>query len=477
MATSAKASYDLIVVGGGPAGIIAAMMAADAQARVALIERSDSKGVLLDSGSVPSKSLIRSAGLYTQIRRAASYAAAVPAAAEPDFGAAMRRAREMTKRIGELHSYEHMRRSGVDIVVGAGLFVAKNAIQVDGRRLTFDKAIIATGARPQVPQIDGLAATPYLTSDDIFDLRDRPERLLVVGGGPLGCELGQAFCRLGSHVVIAQNEPKFLPREERDAAQILSESMARDGVEIHLNTTVVAVRPGHAANNRAAASTARKRVKMRSDEIVTDFEVDQILVGTNRQPNVDGLGLEAAGVGYDDMDGIRVDDRLRTSNNRIYAAGDCCMTQRFTHTAAASARVAVRNALHAKRLRFSQLVVPWCTYTDPEIAHVGMQVEEARRAGIPIKTFTILMHDVDRAIIDADENGFLKIHIQDGTDRILGATIVASRAGDMINEITLAMQAKIGLSRLARILHAYPTQALAIKMAADAFVREQTRRR
>jgi pyruvate/2-oxoglutarate dehydrogenase complex dihydrolipoamide dehydrogenase (E3) component len=324
--------------------------------------------------------------------------------------------------------------------------------------------LIATGARPMLPVIPGLEQAGYFTSAEMFDLTELPRRLLVIGGGPLGCELAQAFCRLGSHVVIAEQEAKFLSKEERDAAQILSEALARDGVEIHLNTTVVAVR---------TAPTGEKLVDLVSDDHKTTVAVDHILAGVGRTPNVEALDLEKAGVACDAVTGIRVDEFLSTTNPQIYAAGDVCLAYRFTHAAQASALLAVANALFAGRERWNALTIPWCTYTDPEIAHVGLYVSEARNQSIPVKTITVLMQDTDRAMIDGQENGFVKIHVRDGTDEILGATIVASHAGEMINEITLAIDAHIGLSVLATVIHAYPTQASAIKMAAEAFAKSR----
>jgi len=295
----------------------------------------------------------------------------------------------------------------------------------------------------------------------VFDLAELPSRLLVIGGGPLGCELAQVFCRLGARTTIAQDAPLFLPKEERDAAQILSDSFARDGIEVRLNTAAVAVR----------VENGQKFVDLVSDDYRNTVAVDAILTGVGRVPNVEGLGLERAGVDFDLASGIRVDDFLQTTNPRIYAAGDACLEHKFTHAADASARIAVRNALFPGRQRLSALIIPWCTYTDPEIAHVGLYVREARERDIPVRTFTIPMHDVDRAITDSEDVGFVKIHIEQRRDRILGATIVARHAGDMINEITLAMVAGIGLRTLARVIHAYPTQAEAIKKAADAYNR------
>ncbi|HEX4112616.1 MAG TPA: mercuric reductase [Stellaceae bacterium] len=454
--------YDLLVIGAGPAGLAAVEAAIEGGAKVALIERHLLGGVSLLTGSVPSKSIIRTSRLYADMRRAEKFGAAVPSGISENFAATMERMRRLRARISAYHSAERLKIAGVDLYFGAARFTGRDAITVDGVTVRFGKALIATGARPVPTVIPGLEQAGYFTSEQAFDLRECPSRLLVIGGGPLGCELAQAFCRLGSHVVIAQNNPKFLPKEERDAAQLVSESMARDGVEIHLNTTVVAVRTG---------ATGEKLVDLVSDDNKSTIAVDHILTGVGRIPNVERLDLETAGVACDAVPGIRVDDFLRTTNPQVYAAGDVCLEYKFTHTAEASARLAIANALFAGRKKWSALTIPWCTYTDPEVAHVGLYVGEARDRSIPIKTITVLMHDIDRAMIDGQEKGFVKIHVKEGTDEILGATIVASHAGEMINEITLAIDAGIGLSVLATVIHAYPTQASAIKMAADAFAK------
>ena len=331
---------------------------------------------------------------------------------------------------------------------------------VRGATLRFAKAVIATGARAQQPSIDGLDAAGYLTNETVFNLTERPRRLMVIGGGPLGCELAQAFARLGSEVTIAQRDPFFLPGEERDAAEILSQALARDGIRVWLNTEV----------KKVVRSGGEKRVQLVSYDQEALVAVDEILVGAGRAPNVEGLNLEAAGVEYDEDEGVHVDDFLRTTNRRIYAAGDVALQLKFTHAADASARIVVQNALFLGRKKLSSLTIPWCTYTDPEIAHVGMYVREARERRIPVKTFTVPMSDVDRAVADGEEEGFVKIHVREGTDRILGATIVARHAGEMINEITLAMVAGIGLRTISRVIHSYPTQAEAIRKAADAYL-------
>jgi pyruvate/2-oxoglutarate dehydrogenase complex dihydrolipoamide dehydrogenase (E3) component len=351
--------------------------------------------------------------------------------------------------------------AGVDVFFGDARFTDTDTVAVDDIRLRFGKALIVTGARPDTPSIPGLAEAGYFTNETVFDLTTAPRRLLVIGGGPLGCEMAQAFCRLGVRTTIAQERPLFLPREERDAAQILADSFARDGMDVRLNAEAVGVR----------TIGEEKFVDLMSDGHTSTIVVDAILTGTGRVPNVDHLNLEAAGVSYDNEKGVHVNDFLQTGNPRIYAAGDACLEDKFNHTAEASARLAVRNALLSARERFSSLVIPWCTYTDPEIAHVGLYVRDALERQIPVKTFTVPMHDVHRAITDDDEMGFVKIHVKEGTDHILGATIVARHAGEMINEITLAMVAGVGLRTIARTIHSYGTQAEGIKMAADAYER------
>jgi len=410
---------------------------------------------------VPSKTLIRTSRLYAEMRDAARYGAHLPAEIRVDFPAVMQRMRAIRARLSRVDSVDRLAAAGVDVFFGGGRFVAPDALTIDGTRLHFRKAVIATGARPDTPSIPGLVEAGFLTNENVFDLTELPRRLLVIGGGPLGCELAQVFCRFGVHTTIAQDMPLFLPKEERDAAQILSDAFARDGIEVRLNTTAIRVR----------VENGQKWVDLVNDDYHDSVAVDAILTGTGRLPNVEDLGLDSAGVEADSITGVRVDDFLRTSNPRIYAAGDACLEHKFTHTADASARIVVRNALFKGRQRLSALTVPWCTYTDPEIAHVGLYVREARDRNIPVKTFTVPMHDVDRAITDSEDAGFVKIHVRERTDRILGATIVARHAGEMINEITLAMVAGIGLRTLSNVIHAYPTQAEAIRKAADAYSR------
>ncbi len=337
----------------------------------------------------------------------------------------------------------------------------RDAVDVDGSTLRFGKAMIATGSRALLPGIEGLDDAGFLTNETVFDLDTLPASLLVIGGGPLGCELAQVFARFGVRTLISHREPLFLPTEERDAAQMVSDALARDGVEIHLNSQAVKVR----------VQGGRKHVELLNGGNIATTVVDHILTGIGRLPAVDGLCLAAAGVDFDATAGIKVDDFLRTTNPRIYAAGDVCLEHQFTSTAEASARLVVHNALLFGRQRMSALTVPWCTYTDPQVARVGLYVKQARERSIPVKTFTVPMHDVDRAIADGAEDGFVKIHVREGTDRILGATIVGPGAGEMINVVCLAMVSNIGLRQLASVIHAYPTQGEAVRLAAQACAR------
>lgn len=454
------AEYSLLIIGAGTAGLVAAHGAAALGAKVALIESALLGGDCLNVGCVPSKALIRTSRLYADMRNAHHYGATVPEDIVVDFPQLMRRMRAIRARMSRSDSVQRLTDVGVDVFFGRAQFLDKRSVEVDGTRLNFKKALVATGSRPDTPTIPGLSEAGFLTNESIFDIATRPRRLMVIGGGPLGCELAQAFSRFGSEVTIAQSWPMFLPREERDAAQLLSDAFARDGISVRLNTKVVKVE----------LSGTEKIIHLVSDDHASTVVVDAILAGTGRVPNVDGLGLQAAGIAYD-ADGIQVDDLLRTTNKRVYAAGDVCLEHKFTHTADASAKIVVQNALSLGRRKLSALVVPWCTYTDPEIAHVGMYVREARERAIPVKTYTIPMHEVDRAITDSEEHGFVKVHIEDGTDRILGATIVARDAGEMINEVSLAMVTGAGLKSIANVIHAYPTKAAGIQQAAWAHKR------
>ena len=460
--------YDFVVIGAGPAGLLAAHRAAMQGAKVAVIERDRLGGECLNTGCIPSKSIIRTSELYAEMRSAENYGALVPSDIRVDFAFLMERMRRVRARISKQNfSASLLTSAGIDLYFGMARFRGPTSVSVNRASLHFRKALIATGSRPMVPPIPGLIEAGYLTNENIFDLTQCPERLLVIGGGPLGCELAQAFCRLGSRVTIVQDEPMFLRQEERDAAQVLAEAFAHDGIEIHLNTQAVDVR----------VEGNSKLIELISEDNKTTVTVDEILVAVGQTPNVEGLQLDEVKVKYDSNTGVQINDYLQTTNARIYAAGDVCFEHTFTHIEDSSADIVVENALLHGRKKLSALTSPWCTYTDPEIAHVGRYVRELQQNGIQVETFTVLMHDVHRSITDGEEAGFVKISVESGSDKILGATVVARHAGEMINDITFAITSGLGLRALAQVIHPYPTQAQAIKMAADTYCRTRLSRK
>jgi len=435
-----RAVYDLVIIGAGPAGLAAAEDACRLGCSVALVEGYRLGGVSLNSGSVPSKVIIRAGRLYTAARVAEEFCTGGTSALQIDFGVVRARMHRVGARIAEYHSADRLRAKGIDLFFGSARFSGADEILADGVPLHFRKALIATGARPRLSDISGLDTLEYRTSATIFEMTALPKRLAVIGGGPLGCQMAQAFCRLGSHVTIIQNDPKFLPGEERDAAELVSLAMARDGVEIRLNTTVT----------KARLEGSVKILETINNGVKDHVEADEILLSVGRSPNVEMLGLDAAGIAFDTSVGIKVDEHLHTANAAVYAAGDVCMPLKFGNAAQASARIAVQNALVGGEGRMNDLLIPWCTYCDPEIAHIGMHIWDAKERSIPVKTYTVMMQDVDRAITDGQDLGFIKIHTEEGTDKILGVTIAASRASEMINEMSVIMRAGMSMGTLGR---------------------------
>jgi pyruvate/2-oxoglutarate dehydrogenase complex dihydrolipoamide dehydrogenase (E3) component len=449
--------YNLVVIGGGTAGLVTAAGAAGLGARVALVERDLLGGDCLNVGCVPSKALLRAARAAAEVRAAASFGVRGVGEVAVDFSAVMHRVRRLRAGLAPNDSAARFRSLGVDVFLGAGRFTAADTVTVGDADLRFGRAVIATGARAARPTIPGLAEAGFLTNETVFNLTSLPRQLAVLGGGPIGCEMAQAFARLGARVTLIDKAPQLLPRDDPDAAAVVAAALARDGVRMHLRCEVAGV-----------ARDARGKTLSLSEG--ASCPVDEILVAVGRQANVEGLGLEAAGIRYDAA-GVHVDDRLRTSNARVYAAGDVCSRFKFTHAADALARIAIQNALFFGRAKASALTIPWCTYTDPELARVGLSAQEAAERGIAIDTFVQEMRHVDRAVLDGDDEGFLKVHVRKGTDRIVGATAVGASAGAMITELTLAMSAGIGLRTIARTIHPYPTQGEAVKKVADAYNR------
>ncbi len=452
--------YNLVVIGAGAAGLVSALGAAGMGARVALVERHLLGGDCLNVGCVPSKALIRAARAAADVRDASQFGVRTPPGANVDFPAVMERMRRLRASISPNDSAERLRSAGVDVYLGQGRFTGPDTVHVEGQTLRFKKAVIATGARPAKPSISGIEETGYLTNETVFSLTELPRRLTVIGAGPIGCELAQAFARFGSQVHLIEAAHGVLPNEDRDAAEIVRQALLRDGVQ--LLCCGKQLQAGHSA--------AGKRLAVDSHGAHYEIAVDAILVGVGRTPNVEGLDLESAGVEYDKT-GVQVNDRLQTSNARIYAAGDICSRYKFTHAADAMARIVVQNALFLGRAKVSALTLPWCTYTDPEVAHVGLYEHEAKERGLAVQTFEQRFRDVDRAILDGQTEGFVRVLAELGSDKILGATIVAAHAGEMISEVTLAMVGRLGLKTIARTIHPYPTQAEAIRKAADAYNR------
>lgn len=455
--------YNLVVIGAGTAGLVTAAGAAGLGAKVALIERNFLGGDCLNVGCVPSKAIIRSSRVVAEMRDAARFGIRASANVEADFAAVMERMRKIRSHISQHDSVTRFTSLGVDMFLGDAHFNGPDTVEVDGSILRFKKAVIATGARADQPhpEIEGLGEVEYLTNETVFSLTERPRRFAVIGAGPIGCELAQTFQRLGCEVVLFHSGAHILNREDADAAEIVQQTLTREGICLVLQSTI-------------------KRVESGSDGKVLHFEaggradsvtVDAILVGAGRTPNVDGLNLEKVNVQYDQRRGVVVNDYLQTTNPRIYAGGDICMDWKFTHAADAAARIIIQNALFYNSKKLSSLTMPWTTYTDPEIAHVGMYDRDAERQGIAIDTYTRQLNEVDRAIADGEEEGFVKVHVKKGTDKIVGATIVARHAGEMISELTLAMVGNIGLGTIGNVIHPYPTQAEAIKQTGDAFNR------
>ena len=453
--------YNLVIIGAGTAGLVTAVGAAGLGAKVALIEKHLMGGDCLNVGCVPSKCIIRSSRAAFDARDAERFGVRVSPGVEVDFAAVMERMRKLRAGISQHDSAKRFSDLGVDVFLGDAHFSGPDTIEVAGKTLRFTRAVIATGARAIQPPIEGLSEAGFLTNETIFNLTERPRRLAVIGGGPIGCELAQAFQRLGSQVVLFHKNAHLLDREDVDAAAIVQNGFIREGIRLVLGAKI----------NRVKRLGGEKLIYFESQGKEESVAVDEILAGAGRAPNVEDLNLERVGVQYDKREGVRVNDHLRTTNPRIYAAGDVCMKWKFTHAADFAARIVIQNALFLGRKKLSALTMPWCTFTDPEIAHVGLYERETRERGLELDTYTRHFKDVDRAIADGEDEGFVKIHVRKGSDEILGATIVARHAGEMISEISVAMAAKLGLGKLASVIHPYPTQTEAIRQCGDAYNR------
>ncbi len=448
--------YNLVVIGGGTAGLVSAAGAAGLGAKVALVERQFLGGDCLNYGCVPSKAVIRAARVAQTVRMASRYGVRGVDDISVDFAQTMERMRRLRAEIGEHDSAKRLRDFGVDVFLGDGRFDSPSSLNVDGRTLKFSRAIIATGARAAHPTIPGLEEPGFLTNETLFSLTELPRRLCVIGAGPVGCEMAQAFRRLGSQICLITRGAGLLPREDRDAASILEVRFQQEGIRVVANATITSVEMTHGSKT-VVLETPSGRLRIESD---------QILVAVGRTPNTETLDLGKGGIAYDE-NGVTVDDHLRTTNPRVYAAGDVCSQFKFTHAADALARLALRNALFFGRGKASSLVIPWCTFTEPEVAHVGMTSEQATKMGAGVATYNVSLTDVDRAIVDSETEGFARVHTDAFSGRILGATLVSPHAGETISELVLAMVRRIPLTALSSTIHPYPTQADALKKLGD----------
>jgi pyruvate/2-oxoglutarate dehydrogenase complex dihydrolipoamide dehydrogenase (E3) component len=443
-----KDTYDLAVVGGGPAGLTAAITAAQAGHTVTVVERNLTGGTCVNFGCTPSKSLLRAARAVYQARHGQKFGYTLKADPQVDFAAIMTRVREMRAFSGSFDAVSVAAAAGIDVFLGDSGFVGPDAVEVDGQRLQFRKALIATGSGPAVPDLPGLAADGYLTNETVFELTELPQRVVCIGAGIVNCELAQALCRLGSEVDLVGSGARLLPSEAPAASDLLAERLAAEGVRLRLGQRMTAV-------------DGKRRSAMLGDG--TELPYDALIMATGRRVRVDGLGLEAAGVKFSPS-GVETDDHLRTANPAVYAAGDVAQPAKYTHAAIATAKLAVTNALDGAEKRLSDLVIPHCTYTDPEVAQVGVTPQEAERQGMAIETHRMELAKVERAVIDGAADGFAALYTHDG--RLVGATYVAEHAGESVPLLTLAVAQQMTPAELAAVIHCYPTQVEAIQRAA-----------
>ncbi len=433
--------YHLVVIGAGPGGLVAAAGAAALGARVALVERHALGGDCLNYGCVPSKALLAAGRAGLGAAAALDHARAARADLAPHDAAA------------------RFRDLGVDVFFGSGRFVRPDVVEAAGARLRFRRAIVATGGRPAVPDVPGLADAGFLTSETVFELADAPARLVVLGAGPVGCELAQAFARLGTRVTVVGRGARILAKDDAEAAAIVRHSLERDGVEFRLGAEVLRVR----------AEPGGRVIELRGEGAIA---ADALLVAAGRAPNVEDLGLAAAGLALEGGR-LRVDGRLRTTNPRVYAIGDVASARQFTHLADAQARLALANALFFGRGSAERLVVPWVTYTEPELAHAGTGAADAAAAGAAVTTLTVPFAELDRAVTEARTDGFLRVHAASRTGRLLGATVVGEHAGELIGELAAAIARGARVADLGASIRPYPTRSEALRRAADAWNRRR----
>ncbi len=451
-----KYDYNIIVIGGGSAGLVSAYIAAAVKAKVALIEKHKMGGDCLNTGCVPSKALIRSAKILNYLKRSQEFGIEA-IHAKVDFGKVMERVQRVVSEISPHDSIERYTSLGVNCFTGEARVKTPFEVEVNGKTLTTKNIVIATGASPFVPSIPGLREAPHLTSDNVWNLRTLPKRLVVLGGGPIGCELAQCFARFGSNVSLIEMAPRIMAREDADVSKIITEKLERDGVQVLTGHKALQLENDH---NVLVCEHAGREVRVSFDEI---------LVALGRKANVNGFGLEEIGVELSERGTVATDDFLRTTNfPNIYACGDVAGPFQFTHTASHQAWYVSVNALFSpfKKFKADYRLIPWCTFTDPEVARVGLNEQEAKEKGIDYEVSKYGIDDLDRAIAEGEAHGFVKVLTPPGSDEILGVTIVGDHAGDIIAEYVAAMKHGFGLNKILSTIHIYPTLAEANKYAA-----------
>lgn len=472
--------YTLVVIGAGAGGLVTAAGSAGVGTKVAIIEKQFMGGDCLNTGCVPSKALIRAAREMKIDAVSQKYGLTLTSSPVKDFSKAMERLRKIRSEIARVDSCQRFSAElGVDVYQGSAMFISPTTVQITSRNqspqvLTFKKAVIASGASTAIPNIPGLKEVPYLTNASVFNLTELPPRVCVIGAGPIGVELAQAFARFGSKVTVFIRGGQLLPKEDRDAAALVEAALLDDNITLKYHTTIdrmSATTAGHKFETPFNVNTVHVTLGKTSanSPVAFTMECEMLLIATGRAPNVSGLGLEAANVKFRSKVGVVVSDTLQTSNPNIYAVGDVCTKFQFTHMADFMARKVIRNALFFGNEKVSSLLVPWATFTEPEVAHVGLYPRDMEADNIPFDTYTKHFKDNDRAICDGETVGFVKVHVKAGGDEIIGATIVNAHAGDMISELTLAMQMNIGLGKLANVIHPYPSQQDAIRACGDLY--------
>jgi dihydrolipoamide dehydrogenase len=454
----AKKDYNIIAIGGGSAGLVSAYIGSVVKAKVALIEKHQMGGDCLNTGCVPSKALLRSAKILSYIKRSQDFGLK-SAQVDFDFPDVMGRVHDVIKKVAPHDSIERYTKLGVNCYTGSAKILSPHEVEVNGKTLTTKNIIIATGARPAIPPIPGLDQVDYLTTDTIWNLNKLPEKLVVMGGGPIGCELAQCFARLGSEVSIVEMLPDILIREDEEASRLVREKFIAEGVDVRINSKCKEV----------VVQDGKNYMLVEKDGATDWVEFDQLLVAVGRVANAKGFGLEDIGVKLGPRGTVEVDQYLRTTTHKnIYACGDVAGPFQFTHTAAHQAWYCAVNALFSpfKKFKVDYSVIPWATFTDPEVARVGLNEKDAKEQGIPYEVATYGIDDLDRAIADGEDKGYVKVLTPPGKDKILGVTIVGYHAGDLITEYVLAMKHGLGLNKILGTIHIYPTMAEANKYAA-----------